>query len=95
MNLNETPAAALDPNKHQAWYRGLTSYHWFVLVVCWLAWMFDTFDQQLFVLCRKTALTDLLHNPGNDIVTSHSGFITMIMMFGWATGGIIFGILGD
>ena len=30
------------------WYRQLNRYHWFVLIVCTLGWMFDCLDQQLF-----------------------------------------------
>ena len=29
------------------WYKLLTRYHWFVLVVAALGWLFDTMDQQL------------------------------------------------
>ena len=38
----------------------LTRYHWFVLIVAALGWMFDTMDQQLFNLARKPAITELL-----------------------------------
>jgi MFS family permease len=93
MNLNEDSAATLDPDKGLPWYRGLTGYHWFILIVCWMAWVFDTFDQQIFILCRGPALGGLL--PKNADLAYYSGLVTMIMMFGWATGGIIFGILGD
>ena len=34
------------------WYRLLTRYHWFVLLVASLGWMFDCLDQQLFILAR-------------------------------------------
>ena len=95
MNLKETPAATLDPDKGLAWYRGLTGYHWFVLIVCWMAWLFDTFDQQIFVLCRGPALASLLNVAVKDVPKVYGGVVTMIMMFGWATGGIVFGILGD
>ncbi len=37
------------------WYRDLTRYHWFVLIVAALGWLFDTMDQQLFNLARKPA----------------------------------------
>jgi MFS family permease len=95
MNSQKDSAATLDPDKGLPWYRGLTSYHWFVLIVCWMAWTFDTFDQQIFNLCRMPALTDLLGRPVDSVLKSYSGMVTMIMMFGWATGGIVFGILGD
>jgi MFS family permease len=28
-------------------------------------------------------------------LTTHAGYVTMIFIFGWATGGLIFGMLGD
>lgn len=42
------------------WHRGLTRYHWFVLIVAALGWLFDTMDQQLFNLARRPALTELV-----------------------------------
>jgi len=76
------------------WWRDLTRYHWFVFSVAALGWLFDTMDQQLFNLARAPAVNELVtgtsHDPGR-----FSGLATMIFMIGWATGGIIFGILGD
>jgi MFS family permease len=89
--MSAAPVPALADDK-RPWYRGLSGYHWFVLAVCWMAWFFDTMDQQLFVLARARAMKDLL---GQDDVKFISGIVTMIMMLGWATGGIVFGILGD
>jgi MFS family permease len=78
------------------WYRQLNGYHWFVLIVCTGGWMFDCFDQQLFNLARKSAVTALLGvEPGNPAIDRNCGFATSVLMIGWATGGIIFGILGD
>ena len=42
------------------WYKELNSYHWFVLIVGALGWLFDTMDQQLFNLARRPAIIDLL-----------------------------------
>jgi MFS family permease len=82
------------------WYKELNSYHWFVLVVCALGWLFDTMDQQLFNLARRPAITDLLRvSPGDPsaagLIAEYSGYATMIFMIGWASGGVFFGILGD
>jgi hypothetical protein len=41
------------------WWRELTRYHWFVLVVAALGWLFDTMDQQLFTLARMPAIREL------------------------------------
>src|SRR5215475_5132796 len=78
------------------WYRELTGYHWFVVSVASIGWMFDTMAQQLFNLARKPALTELLggHAP-NEIVNEQGAFATAIFMVGWALGGVIFGVLGD
>ena len=54
-----TPASPVRPAKY-AWYRDLTGYHWFVLSVASMGWMFDTMAQQLFNLARNPAIRDLL-----------------------------------
>ncbi len=51
----ESLAAASRP-----WYRELTRYHWFVLLVAALGWMFDCLDQNLFTLARPAAMRELL-----------------------------------
>jgi hypothetical protein len=40
--------------------KSLTGYHWFVFVVCCLAWDMDCLDQQLFILARRPAMSDLV-----------------------------------
>lgn len=44
----------------------LTGYHWFVFIVACLAWDLDCMDQQLFVLARKPAVTELLAKPAEN-----------------------------
>src|SRR5688500_14622641 len=75
------------------WWRELNRYHWFVLVVAAMGWLFDTMDQQLFNLARVPAMRALL-NPGEDVAL-YSGYSTAIFLIGWATGGLMFGVLGD
>ena len=87
------------------WYRELNRYHWFVLVVCSLGWLFDTMDQQLFNLARAPAMRELIPDPGKTTeeqkqeIKAERDFAgpltTMIFMIGWALGGLGFGILGD
>ncbi len=76
-----------------AWYRDMRSYHWFVLIVASLAWLFDCLDQQLFNWARSKAMDDLVGSTGN--ATAYGYFTTAIFLAGWATGGLIFGALGD
>jgi MFS family permease len=78
------------------WFKELNRYHWFVLAVACLGWMFDTMAQQLFALARKPALRDLLGGHASPGDVDQAGAIaTAIFMIGWATGGVLFGILGD
>ena len=98
----DTPsaAAAANPASDLPWYRQLNRYHWLVLIVASLGWLFDTMDQQLFNLARRPAVMELLGvRPGDASmagrVAEFSGYATMIFMIGWASGGVFFGILGD
>ncbi|HEV7402698.1 MAG TPA: MFS transporter [Chthoniobacteraceae bacterium] len=75
------------------WWRALTRYHWFVFAVASLAWLFDCLDQQIFLLARKSALENLLPAGGDAIL--YGGYATSIFIAGWATGGLIFGAVGD
>jgi MFS family permease len=75
-----------------SWTKTLTRYHWFVLIVAALGWLFDTMDQQLFNIARRPAMRALV---AADDVTECSGYVTTIFLIGWGTGGIGFGILGD
>jgi MFS family permease len=82
------------------WWRLLSRYHWFVLWVCALGWLFDTMDQQLFNLARRPAMRKLLEpspgvEPEKDVIAEYSGYATSIFLIGWGAGGIAFGILGD
>jgi MFS family permease len=95
MHFSDEPAPTkLDPtvDPNVPWWRLLTRYHWFVLVVATLGWMFDTMDQQLFNIARRPAMRALV---AENEVTVSSGYVTTIFLVGWGTGGIIFGILGD
>ena len=93
-----TPAHS-GPGDDGAWWRGLTRYHWFVLIVAALGWLFDCLDQQLFNLARMPAMKELLASaagpaPASD-VNFYAGLSTCIFLAGWATGGLIFGVVGD
>lgn len=75
---------------------GLTGYHYLVLMVACLGWAFDTMDQWLFVFVKQHALRELLGPLMSDAeVTRHVGYVQSCMLIGWATGGLIFGMIGD
>lgn len=80
----------------RSWRDGLTGYHYLVLVVASCGWLFDTMDQWLYVLARQPAIADLLDVPLDDPAVKHySGIVQTLFIIGWATGGFLFGMLGD
>jgi len=82
--------------KRQPWFYELNRYQWFVLTVCTLGWVFDCMGQQLFNVVRKPAVAALIGLAADaPDVDKYGGIATSLMLIGWATGGIIFGILGD
>jgi MFS family permease len=89
----------IDDNK--PWYKLLNRYHWFVLVVAALGWLFDCLDQQLFILARPQAMEDLLSYLKTDPERfrfwkdTFGDIATSVFIAGWATGGLVFGMLGD
>lgn len=83
------------PGDRRAWYLLLNRYHWFVLMVAALGWLFDTMDQQLFALARTPAMKSLLVSPTDDNVKFAATVCTSVFMVGWAVGGLVFGVLGD
>lgn len=86
-------SAPLQLDPRLPWYKELNSYHWWIMIVCILGWSFDTMDQRIFSLARADAMKDLVTDP--DKRAAAGRLSTMFFIFGWATGGIIFGILGD
>lgn len=75
------------------WWKHLDRYHWFVFSMASLAWLFDCLDQQLFILARNSAMESLL--PKSMDAKEYGGYATAIFVVGWATGGLIFGAVGD
>jgi MFS family permease len=59
-------------------------------------WLFDCMGQRIFVLSREPALRELLGTGATDNDVRNWGVVaTFLLMIGWATGGIIFGLLSD
>lgn len=58
----DAPPTPPDPAPRSGWasLRDLNGYQWFVFVVCCMAWDMDCMDQQLFVLARRPAMSELV-----------------------------------
>ncbi len=89
-------ATALQGVDRRPWFYQLSAKHWFILIVCTLGWALDTLNQQLFALFRSPAVAGLLNvSEWDPSVSKVAGTATALMLIGWATGGIVFGICGD
>src|SRR3954451_13210933 len=92
MQTTELPAKAEQPKL----FDGVTGYHWLVLLIAAGGWLFDCMGQRIFVLAREPAMRELLGIGATDSAIKAWGTkATFILMIGWATGGIIFGMVSD
>lgn len=74
----------------------ITPYHWLVVIIASLGWLFDCMDQRIFALSREPAIREILGAGASDVMVKNWGaWATGVMMLGWATGGIIFGMMSD
>src|SRR5437762_9991928 len=84
-----------EPSPRRTWWHEMSRYHWWVLVVATLGWLFDNMDQRLFVMARTPALRELMPGASDAQIAQYAGYATAIFIVGWATGGLIFGLFGD
>lgn len=88
--------ASSTESANQPWWKELNRYHWFVLIVAALGWLFDCLDQQIFTLSRLPAMRELLGPDSTQAqALEYGGYATSIFLIGWATGGLVFGVIGD
>src|SRR5262249_52236563 len=69
---------------------------WLTLTAALLGWMFDGLEMGLFPLVARPALLDLLGSATTRTEVSRwIAVITAVFLVGAATGGVLFGWLGD
>ena len=74
----------------------LTGYHWLVIIIASAGWLFDCMDQRIFALSREPAIREILGAGAQQAdIGSWGAWATTAMILGWATGGIIFGMMSD
>jgi MFS family permease len=74
--------------------RGLTFSQWLVLAACFLGWMFDGVEMGLFPQVVRPALNSMGVKDDSQVGV-YNGYIMAAFLLGAATGGLIFGWLGD
>ena len=68
---------------------------WMTLTAALLGWMFDGLEMGLFPLVARPALIDLLGTTSSTEIGQWIAIITAGFLVGAATGGVLFGWLGD
>ena len=97
-----------DSVAQKPWWKYMSRYHWLVLIIASMSWMFDCMDQRFFNIVREPAMRSLLYGrevnaPDAPALTPEQkatvGFYgrvaTGMVLLGWAVGGFFFGLLGD
>src|SRR5437667_6836774 len=77
------------------WYRSLNRQQWGVLIASNLGWTFDGFEIFALFLTVGFALRQLLDAAEYSAIPQYAGYILACTVFGWATGGVIGGIIAD
>ncbi len=73
----------------------LATGQWLVLGAAFLGWMFDGLEMGLFPVIARPALQQLLSTTADQQVGLWMGYITALFLLGAASGGLVFGWLGD
>src|SRR5258708_16310719 len=74
---------------------GVSRGQWMALAAALLGWMFDGLEQGLFPLVARPALLDLLGSADEGKIGLWFSVATAGFLVGAATGGVLFGWLGD
>jgi MFS family permease len=80
---------------HLPWYRSLNRAQWKVLIASNLGWTFDGFEIFALFVTVGFALRQLLDPAQYAAIPQYAGYILAATVFGWATGGVIGGIIAD
>jgi MFS family permease len=82
-------AAAAPPS------RTLDRRAWSVLAITMVFWIADGYDTFALLITDKPTLLDLLPASEHADIGRYIGYLLAITLFGWATGGILGGVVGD
>ena len=81
------------------WRSEITKTQWLVLLGTTMGWALDGFAGSLYALVLGPAMTELLPHSGIAVngasIGLYGGLTVALFLFGWGTGGILFGILAD
>jgi MFS family permease len=68
---------------------------WGVLAITMVFWIADGYDTFVLLITDKPTLLSLLPASEHHAIPQYIGYLLAITLFGWATGGIAGGVIGD
>lgn len=77
------------------WSMSIDRAGWRTLAASWIGWMFDGYETYALVLVMGVAVPDLLPPDRLPRVSVYMGGLLAATLLGWATGGVIAGVLAD
>ena len=77
------------------WYRSLSREQWHVLLASNLGWLFDGFEFFALFVTVGFVLHQLLEPAQYAAIPRYAGYVLATTVFGWATGGVIGGVVSD
>jgi MFS family permease len=96
MEAKLRPPATATPLASAHWWKLLDGTQKYVFVMASLAWLFDCLGQQVFVIARNPAVKALMPTgTPPEVLKEWGGYTMAIFVLGWASGGLIFGAVGD
>jgi len=81
--------------QQQAKTQALSAAGWRALVASFLGWLFDGYETYALILVAAVALRQLLEPQQLASLPIYIGGLLAVTLVGWATGGIVAGVLAD
>ncbi|TDV39397.1 putative MFS family arabinose efflux permease [Paraburkholderia caballeronis] len=85
-SLRESPASAGTSVTREAWI---------VLAIVTTFWIADGYDTFVLLVTGRPALAELLPPEVSHLFARYLGYLVTITLAGWATGGVLGGVMGD
>lgn len=95
MSTLQTPPVAIPAPIETASDKKRELGRWMALTAALLGWMFDGAEMGVFSMVGRPALNDLMRGASEQVIGLWFGVITAAFLVGAATGGVLFGWLGD
>ena len=94
-NVPARPAASNSASSQSSAHGHVSKGAWLALTAALLGWMFDGAEMGVFSLVGRPALKDMMPGVEEAKIGLWLGVITAMFLVGAATGGVLFGWLGD